>query len=129
MNKLSKLSLAAFALAMVLGLFLTAAPAFAADNFDLTVKHNINGQSLGLEKDLLVDVYVNGGLAIKDFKFGDVVEVSLPADTYEIKVNLAGTDTTVMSLGPVDIPAGVDVTIKAQLSADKTPTLKVRVNK
>lgn len=129
MNKLSKLSLAAFALAMVFGLFLTAAPTFAADTFDLTVKHNINGRSLGLDKDLLVDVYVNGGLAIEDFKFGDKVEVSLPADTYEIKVNLAGTDVTVMSLGPVDIPAGVDVTIKAQLSANQTPTLKVRVNK
>jgi hypothetical protein len=32
-----------------------------------------------------------------------------------------------MSLGPVDIPAGADVNIRAKLSADKTPTLKVQV--
>lgn len=130
MNKLSKLSLFAFAIALVFGLAFSAAPAFASENtFDLTVKHNINGRSLGLDKALPVDIYVNGALAIPNFTFGETVNVSLPAGEYAIKVNLAGTDATVMSLGATEIPAGVDVTIKAQLSADKTPTLKVRVNK
>jgi hypothetical protein len=100
--------------------------ASANDTFDITVKHGINGTSLGLDKDLPVDVYINGGYAFT-FSFKDVVSTSLPADEYTIMVKLAGTDTVVMSLGPVDIPAGVDVGIRAKLSADKTPTLKVQV--
>ncbi len=42
-------------------------------------------------------------------------------------VKLANTNITVMSLSPTDIPADVEVIIKAQLSADKTPVLKVKV--
>ena len=61
------------------------------------------------------------------FSFKDIVSTSLPAGEYTIMVKLAGTNTTVMSLGPTDIPAGVDVDIKAKLSANKTPTLKVKV--
>ena len=94
--------------------------------FDLLVKHNINGRSLGLDKALTVDVYVNGGLAFT-FSFGDIVETTLPAGVYTIVVKLAGTDDVVMSLGPTEIPGGVDVKIKAQLSGGKTPTLKVSV--
>ena len=100
--------------------------ASANDTFDITVKHGINGTSLGLDKDLPVDVYINGGYAFT-FSFKDIVSTSLPADEYTIMVKLAGTETVVMSLGPVDIPAGADVGIRAKLSADKTPTLKVQV--
>jgi hypothetical protein len=32
-----------------------------------------------------------------------------------------------MTLGPVDIPAGVTVDIRAQLSGGKTPALKVNI--
>ena len=125
MKKLFKSSvlLAVFAIAFVLN----PAPAQAqSDEFDLTVKHNINGISLGLDKDLEVDVYANGDYAFS-FTFGETVETSLPAGNYSIEVKLAGTDVVVMSLGPVDIPAGVDVMIKAQLSANKTPTLKAKI--
>lgn len=112
-----------FAIAMAFN----ATPAQAqGDSFDLTVKHNINGISLGLEKGLPVDVYVNGEKAFT-FSFGETVETSLLAGTYFIEVKLAGTDITVMTLGPVDIPAGVDVMIKAQLSANKTPALKAKI--
>jgi hypothetical protein len=76
--------------------------------------------------DLPVDVYVNGDYAFS-FEFSDSVSTSLPAGNYFIEVKLAGTDTVVMSLGPTDIPAGVDVTIRATLSAEKTPMLKVWV--
>jgi hypothetical protein len=100
--------------------------ASANDTFDITVKHGINGTSLGLDKDLPVDVYINGGYAFT-FSFKDIVSTSLPAGEYNIMVKLAGTDTVVMSLGPVDIPAGADVGIRAKLSADKTPTLKAQV--
>jgi hypothetical protein len=100
----------------------------AEDNgtFDLTVKHNINGISLGLEKDLPVDVYANGK-HLFTFTFGETVEASFPADNYFIEVKLFNTETVVMSYGPGDIPAGVDVMIKAQLSGGKTPVLKVKV--
>jgi hypothetical protein len=94
--------------------------------FDLTVKHNINGISLGLDKELAVDVYVNGGKAFT-FSFGETVETSLEEGNYFIEVKLAGTDVVVMSYGPGDIPGGVDVMIKAQLSGGKTPVLKVKV--
>ena len=124
MKKFFKFSimLSVFAIAIAFN----ATTAQAQGDFDITVKHNINGISLGLDKDLPVDVYVNGGKAFT-FSFGDIFEASLPADNYEIVVKLAGTDVEVMTLGPVDIPAGVDVMIKAQLSGGKTPVLKVKV--
>lgn len=94
--------------------------------FDLTVKHNINGISLGLDKNLPVDVYVNGGYAFT-FTFGETIETSLPAGDYFIEVKLAGTEIVVMELQTGEVPADVDVMIKAQLSGFKTPTLKVKV--
>lgn len=118
---------AAIALVLAMALLVGILPADASDGkFDLTVKHGINGTSLGLDKDLPVDVYVND---VKAFTFGfkDIVETQLDAGTYTIMVNLAGTNATVMSLGPVTIPEGTDVSIRAKLSADKTPTLKVKV--
>ena len=120
--------IAAVGLAAVLSLVLlfNVQTASANDSFDITVKHGINGTSLGLDKDLPVDVYVNGDKAFT-FSFKDIVSTSLPAGEYTILVKLAGTETVVMSLGPVDIPAGADVGIRAKLSAEKTPTLKVQV--
>lgn len=126
MSKFFKLSILVTVLALAFAFAINPTPAQASDDFNLYVKHNINGQSLGLEKALPVDVYVNGSYAFT-FSFGESVSTSLPADTYFIEVKLAGTDATVMSLGPTDIPAGVDVTIKAKLSAGKSPILKVNV--
>ena len=119
--------LVALAAVLAMVMVISVQPADASDGkFDLTVKHGINGRSLGLDKDLPVDVYVNGGKAFT-FGFKDVVNTQLDAGTYTIMVKLAGTDTTVMSLEPTYIPEGVDVNIRAKLSADKTPTLKVKV--
>jgi len=104
------------------------APASAQnDTFDISIYHGINGRSLGLAKDLPVDVYVNGQNAIPGLEFKDKIETQLPAGEYTFMVKLAGTDTTVMSFGPAEIPAGADVYVHAKLGADKTPTLKVRV--
>jgi hypothetical protein len=94
-------------LAMVLLIGIQSAEA-SDGKFDLTVRHGINGTSLGLDKDLPVDVYVNGDKAFT-FGFKDIVNAQLDAGTYSIMVKLAGTDTTVMSLGPVTIPEGADV--------------------
>lgn len=127
-NRTSIWLIAAVGLAAVLSIVLlfNVQTASANDSFDITVKHGINGTSLGLDKDLPVDVYVNGDKAFT-FSFKDIVSTSLPAGEYTIMVKLAGTETVVMSLGPVEIPAGADVGIRAKLSAEKTPTLKVQV--
>lgn len=119
--------LVALAVVMALIMVVSVQPATASEGkFDLTVKHGINGRSLGLDKDLPVDVYVNGDKAFT-FGFKDIKNLQLDAGTYAIMVKLAGTDTTVMSLEPTDIPEGVDVNIRAKLSAEKTPILKVMV--
>jgi len=115
-------------LGLVMALGIVVAPASAQnDEFDISIYHGINGRSLGLTKDLPVDVYVNGGLAIPGLEFKDKIETQLPAGEYTFMVKLAGTDTTVMSFGPAEIPAGADVNVHAKLGAKKTPTLKVRV--
>jgi len=127
MSKLLKLSVVVSIFAIAFAFAFGTTPALASsDTFDIYVKHNINGSSLGLEKALPVDVYINGGYAFT-FSFGESVSTSLPAGNYFIEVKLAGTNTTVMSLGPADIPADVDVSVNAKLSADKTPVLKVKI--
>lgn len=124
-------TMALIALAAVMALVMVfSVQSASADNgsFDITVRHGINGRSLGLEKDLPVNVYVNGALTIPDFMFGESISTSLEAGTYTITVTLAdGTPLPSMDLGPVDISAGADVDIKAKLSANKTPILKVKV--
>ena len=96
--------------------------------FDVKVRHSIDGRSLGLNKALPVNVYINGALAIPDFRFGESVTTSLRAGNYTITVTLAdGTPLPSMNLGPVDLPADVDVTINAKLTADKTPILFAQV--
>jgi hypothetical protein len=113
----------------------SAAPAYAGqktpitcdpDSFFLYVKHAINGEDLGLPRALPVDVYVNGDLAIPNFQYGDQVRTSLPAGSYAISVTLAGTQTEVMSLGPVELPGCAKVAVYAKLVRG-VPTLKARV--
>jgi CRISPR/Cas system-associated exonuclease Cas4 (RecB family) len=130
MSKFFKISIVASLIAIAIVLAFNPTPAQAAGHqtFDLYVKHNINGRSLGLEKELPVDVYVNGG-KVFTFSFGEsrsFVDLLKPGE-YFIEVKLADTDIVVMSLGPTDIPAGVSVTIRATLGAQKTPTLRVNV--
>ncbi len=130
MSKFLKISIFASILAIAIVFAFGSSPALAngyrAETFDLYVQHNINGRSLGLDKELPVDVYVNNSLAFT-FSFGDSVSTELPAGEYFIEVKLAGTDLTVMTLGPTEIPAGVNVAIRATLGAQKTPTLRVVV--
>ncbi len=126
-TNIKKISIIGILAALLVAVIFSAVPAKAADDtFDIYVKHNINGRSLGLEKELPVDVYVNGNYAFT-FEFKQDFSAPLPAGEYTFEVKLAGTDTTVMSFGPAEIPAGVDVNVKAKLSADKTPVLKVKV--
>ncbi len=127
MSKFFKISVLVSIFAIAFAFAFSATPAQASsDTFDIYVKHNINGSSLGLDKALPVDVYLNGSYGFT-FSFGESVSTSLPAGNYFIEVKLAGTNTTVMSLGPADIPADADVTVNAKLSAEKTPVLKVKI--
>jgi hypothetical protein len=127
MSKFFKVSIFASILAIALVFAFSPSVVQANSNFDLFVKHNINGRSLGLDKDLEVDVYANGGYAFR-FSFGESKSLQLPAGNYFIEVKLAGTQTVVMSLGPVEIPAGANVSIRATLGAGKTPTLRAVIN-
>jgi len=96
--------------------------------FNVDVAHLINGKDLGLDKELPVDVYINGNLAIPYFTFGERISTSLPAGWYTITVALTdGTPLPSMTVGPVEIPAGVDVAINARLDND-TPVLKVKAS-
>ena len=109
--------------------FSGAQPAAASSDFNLEVTHLINGNRLGVDRDLPVNVYVNGSLAIPNFRFGDKIETSLAAGWYTIEVFLTdGTPLPSMTVGPVEIPAGVDVNIKALLSGNDTPYLKVKAS-
>jgi hypothetical protein len=129
MSKFFKVSIFASILAIAFVFAFSPSPAQAnGGTFDLDVFHNINGRSLGLDKELPVDVYVNGN-KVFTFSFGESRSFVglLEAGEYFIEVKLAGTDIVVMSLGPVEIPAGVSVSIRATLGAQKTPTLRVNV--
>ena len=118
---------------MLFALAFAVAPAKAADgNWNVNVVHNINGRSLGLSKDLPVNitVYKDGApLAyVNDFTFKERFATALPAGEYTIEVfsTELGTIVPSMTLGPVMIPEGADLLIRAQLSADKTPVLVVK---
>ena len=121
------------AFVMLFAFAFAAAPAKADDGtWNVNVVHNINGRSLGLSKDLPVNitVYKDGApLAyINDFTFQERFTAALPAGEYKIEVfsTELGTIVPSMTLGPVMISEGADLLIRAQLSADKTPILTVK---
>lgn len=104
----------------------------AADGtFNISVYHGINGNALGLSKELpvIASVWKDGALlATLPLSFKDRFTADLPAGTYTIMVSLPdGTPLPSMTVGPVEIPADADVRIQAQLSAGKTPILNARV--
>jgi hypothetical protein len=124
---------AMLAAVMLFALAFAAVPAKAADGtWNVNVVHGINGRSLGLSKDLPVNitVYKDGAVLayIKDFTFKDRFAAALPAGEYKIEVysQELGTIVPSMTLGPVNIPAGADLLIRAQLSGGKTPVLVVK---
>jgi hypothetical protein len=113
-----------------------AGPALAAghDTFDVSVYHGIDGRRLDLSKELPVDVYIfnNVGLIglVTDVTYQERFEASLPAGEYTIQIWSRELQTFLpsMTVGPVDIPEGVDVRMNAQLGEGKTPIIKVKVN-
>jgi hypothetical protein len=67
------------------------APASLLAQANVTAIHGISGTALGLPATLPVDVYVDGGLAIPNFTFRQIVgPIALPAGDYTLDVYLAG---------------------------------------
>lgn len=119
---------------MVFAMFLSAQAALAAghDTFKVSVYHGINGKSLGLSKDLPVNIWIekDGSLytIIEGVTFKQRFEAELPAGEYKIMVESVELGAVIdsMTVGPVDIPEDADLRIRAKLSTGKTPVLSVR---
>ena len=134
MNKAySRIVIVTALIALLAGAFAFAVPqAKAADGtFNISVYHGINGRSLGLDKELPVvaTVYKDGAwLAAIPLEFKERFTADLPAGTYLIEVEAVGVGPIPsMTVGPVSIPADVDVRIQAQISGAETPILNARV--
>jgi hypothetical protein len=119
------------AVALVLLFSLSAQIAYAMGTFNVTVAHKINGRSLGLSKDLPVNItIVKDGeflAEITDFRFGEKFSTPLPSGEYLITVeSVEAGPLPSMTVGPVEIPEGANLFLVARLSADKTPIVSVR---
>lgn len=97
------------------------------DTWHLCVIHGKNGERLGLERELPVDVYGYNNYAFT-FEFPDRVgPVELPPGEYTFDVRLEGADPNsppVMRLGPLEVPGCVKAIAKATL-VDGVPTFEV----
>lgn len=123
--------IAAIALALVLAFGAQTALA-STGTFDVSVYHGINGRSLGLSKDLPVNITIQkegSTLAvINDFTFKSRINTQLPAGEYLITVKSpeAGPLPS-MTVGPVMIPEGANVRLHARLGAGNVPMIMVKV--
>lgn len=129
-----KMIVAAVSAALALAL---AVPAFAAGHqAEVTVEHRINGVAAGakllgdpmaLGKEADVEIWVNDApFYTAGFEFGDVITgVFLDPGTYNIKVKVAGTDTTIINQD-VTVSAGDDVRLVARFGKGGMPTLGIR---
>lgn len=100
------------------------------DTFNVKVKHGINGHDLGLSQELPVDVmvYKDGALLTTlRLEYRETFNAELPSGEYLIMVeSLEAGPLPSMTVGPVDVPAGVEVGFKAVLD-NGTPILQVRI--
>ncbi len=106
------------------GAVAASAPAFAQSDGTVYVVHGIPG--------VTVDLYVNGAKTLSGFTPGTVAgPLSLPAGSYTIKIYKAGADPTTATPvinQTVQLPAGANVSLVADLSASGTPQLATFVN-
>lgn len=114
----------ALALPALAGLAL-ATPSQAAGTATVSVLHAVPG--------LTVDVYANGRPLLKNFRPGTLAgPLTLPASTYDLTVFKAGanpkTAKPAIEANHVAVPAGVNATITANLTAAGKPALNVFVN-
>jgi hypothetical protein len=112
-------------------LFAVSAARADGHTFKVCVRHNINGRSLGLSKELpvIAEVTPSGGETVKiPLEFKDTFCAELPAGEYLIRVFSVELNDYIgsMTVGPVEIPPGADLFILARLSGGKTPILDVK---
>lgn len=91
----------------------------------------LHGIPEGLGADV-VDVYANGNLLIDDFTPGSLETATVPAGSYDLGVYADGTtpedSDPVLSADGVEVPAGINATVTANLDAEGNPALNVFVN-
>ena len=118
----------AAAAVLPLGLVLATTPANAAEDATVSILHAIP-EGAGAD---VVDVYANGNLLLDDFTPGTLETVTVPAGSYDLGVYADGTtpddSDAVLSADGVEVPAGVNATVTANLDADGAPALNVFVN-
>ena len=121
-------AVAAAALVLPLGVVgLAAAPAYAADA-TVSVLHAIPEGS-GAD---VVDVYAGDAMLIDNFTPGSLETLTVPAGTYDLAVFADGESpdggTAVLEAAGVEVPAGANATVTANLDAEGNPALNVYVN-
>jgi hypothetical protein len=131
-SNFSKFFIGGLVLALAVAFIFTIAPAQASgnDTFNITVKHRINGEKLGLDRELPVNVnvYKDGQFLaqIPNFEYRDNFKTELPAGEYFVEVTLADGTPIGLTLGPVDLAAGLNVTVIAKLTSEG-PILEPRI--
>jgi len=131
MSKFSKLSIFAIVIAIVVGFAFSISPVQAnGEMVYLRVSHRINGRALGLDKELPVDIWVNGEPFLTSVPFGTSARFEVPAGQYNIKIYLAGSNPAdvdpIMSLSAF-LEGGLKVDLTATLGAGKAPILRAVV--
>jgi len=126
-SRMTRLAVAASALALPLSAVAFATPAFAADA-TVSVLHGIPA---GAGADV-VDVYAGDTLLIDDFTPGSLETLTVPAGSYDLAVFAdgegPGNGTAVLEAAGVEVPAGANATVTANLDASGSPALNVFVN-
>jgi hypothetical protein len=126
-SRMTRLAVAASALALPLSAVAFANPALAADA-TVSVLHGIPAGS-GAD---VVDVYAGDTLLIDDFTPGSLETLTVPAGSYDLAVFAdgegPGNGTAVLEAAGVEVPAGANATVTANLDASGAPALNVFVN-
>ena len=121
-------AVAAAALVLPLGMAgVAAVPAYAADA-TVSVLHAIP-EGAGAD---VVDVYAGDAMLIDNFTPGSLETLTVPAGTYDLAVFAdgegPGNGTAVLEAAGVEVPAGANATVTANLDASGNPALNVFVN-
>jgi len=107
---------------------LVAIPAAAQHPAGLLAVHGIDGNDLGLDQSLPVDVAINGACALTDFQYGQTVgPVALARGTYSIAISLSDGECggAVVIEEDVKFGAGKFKSVVAHLDLDGAPTASV----
>lgn len=128
MTRRSTVRIAAAAALLALPIGLAAAPAYAAEEATVSVLHGIPAGA-GADS---VDVFAGTDLIIDNFTPGSLETLQLPAGSYNLAVYADGegpdNGQPILAADGVEVPAGVNATVTANLDADGAPALNVFVN-